>query len=126
MNVTVEILGRATMDAPFLSLAAPIVLAMPEGPLGFTPAIPEGTEGQDLRLKVTLPGTVTADVGQWLDPALRPPPSDLFDKDGNVVGQSPGPAPTVQKSFCSLSGKPLMIEFRPGASFRFRRSGAAA
>jgi hypothetical protein len=126
MNITVEILGRATMDAPFAQLAAPAVLAVPGVSLGYTPVLPAAAAVMDLLLKVTASGTATVDVGQWLDAALRPPPADLFDKDGNVVGQTPAPAPAVYKSYCAWGGLARDVPFSAGNSFLFRRSGAAA
>ncbi len=126
MDVTVEILGRTSAATPFTQVVAPTMLAVEGTSLGFTPKIPAGADGLDLRLKVTSSDTVTVDVGQWLDPALRPSPSDLFDRDGNVVGQTPAPAPAVYKSFCAWGRQPRDVPFAAGQSFLFRRSGAAA
>lgn len=117
MNVTVEILGRSTMDGPFVPLVAPAVLAVPGASLGYTPALPAGAAAMDLRLRVLPDNGMNVDVG------TAPAPAPVIE-DGEQTGVSPVPAFVVSKTFGVWGRQPKDIAFLAGQTFQFRPSGA--
>jgi hypothetical protein len=125
MNVTVEILGRTTMDGPFMSLVAPSVLAVPGAALGYTPALPAGAAAMDLRLRVQPVNVLNIDVGTGIDPANPPQPVPVIE-NGVEVGIASASAPVVRKTFGAFGGQIRDVPFSSGEAFLFRRSGAAA
>ena len=123
MNITVEILGRATMDAPFMSLAAPVVLAAVGSSVGFTPALPPGSDSLELRLRVQSSLALVVDVGFGLDPANPPQPTPIL-VNGVQTGVAPAATPVKRNTYGTFGGQSRDIPFGSRESFLIRLSGA--
>ncbi len=123
MNVTVEILGRATMDAPFTQLVAPAVLTVVGSSVGFTPALPPGSDGLELRLRVQSSEALNVDVGGGLDPANPPQPTPIFT-NGIQTGTTPALPSAKRATFAAWGGQPRDIPFGSRESFLIRLNGA--
>ena len=124
MEITVTVMGRVAMDAPFVELSTTTVV-LDGAPMACTPAVPPAAAGQDLALRIASPETVNVVLGQWLDPATRPGPSPVTDAQGVVVGEEPAPEPFVRNTYVAWGAGPRQIPFRGGDSIMLRRPGAA-
>lgn len=125
MNVTLTILGRSTVDQPFTQLVAPAVIALAGAVTGYTPALPPGAAGQELRLRVAPDVGLTVDVGPGCDPATRPGPTPIKNDSGAIVGEEPAPAAMALRSVGVWAGYTRDLPFGPRETFALRSSAAA-
>ncbi|MDH3031065.1 hypothetical protein [Methylobacterium fujisawaense] len=124
MNVTLVILGRTT-DATYAKLATTTVV-VGDAPLPCTPVIPPAAAGQDLALRITPDDNVCIAIGQWLDPATRPSPTQIKDAQGNVIGTDPAPVPFTRGEYVAWGGATRWFPFNAGKSIVLRRPGVGA
>ncbi len=125
MHVTVTILGRVAIDAPYTELAAS-TLVVGDTAVACTPAVPQAAAGQELALRISADDNVLAAIGAFLDPATRPGPTPTRDEAGNVVGEKPAPEPFVRGKYAAFARAPRQVAFRNGDSVLLAHPGAAA
>lgn len=115
MNVSVTILGRVAVDAPFVKFAT-TTIAVDDAFVPCMPAAPPAADGQDLALRITSDDTVTVQLGQFLDPATRPGPTPIRDDQGTAIGEEPALQPFIRGEYVAWGHDPRHIPFRSGKS----------
>jgi hypothetical protein len=123
MDITVEVLGRAARDQPFAQLVAPAALTAASSAVGFTPALPPGSDALELRLRVQSSQALNVDVGVGLDPANPFQPTPIL-VNGVQTGTAPAMPSAKRATYAAWGGQSRDIPFGSYESFLIRLNGA--